>query len=38
MLNKIPGAKVLVFADDIALITDSRHALGLAIRTIGKWC
>jgi hypothetical protein len=29
---------VMVFADDIAILADSRTALGKAINIIGNWC
>ena len=37
-LNCIPGISVMVFADDIAVLADSRFALTKAIITIEDWC
>ena len=38
MLDKILGVLVFVFADDIAIIADSRTRLNEAIDTILNWC
>lgn len=37
-LNEILGLVVMVFADDIALIADSRMALIRGIECIEQWC
>ena len=37
-LNKILGVVVMIFADDIGIISDSKRALILAINVIDKWC
>ena len=37
-LNSILGIKVMVFADDIAVMADCLRSLIIAIKTIIKWC
>ena len=37
-LSKILGIMVMVFADDIAILADSRTALNKGIQTILYWC
>jgi hypothetical protein len=38
MLDKIMGVYVFAYADDIAIIADSRTRLNEAIDTILDWC
>ena len=37
-LYQIPGVFVMIFADDIGIIADTRSALTKAIAIIEEWC